>query len=187
MSSWAEKANVCWLFSLTLLCSFDGDNGAMNMSWSRHSKFPHPANKDSSHNLLFFHYQVLFNALQGIKLEHTTHQITKFANQKHIFCQIWSDSRRVVLVWFWFDVILLAVCTGKSGWKSDYLPHHAFPIFSCFDWREPLETFFWYIGTASLANGDDEKHKNCKGENSVVYKLFSYSLREFPCSVWLFS
>ena len=25
--------------------------------------------------------------------------------------------------------------------------------------------------------------KNGKGENSVVYKLFSYSLREFPCSL----
>ena len=82
----------------------------MNMSWSRHSKFPHPANKDSSPNLLFFHYQVLFNALQGIKLEHTTQQITKFANKKH---SCW-----VVLVWFWFDVILLAVCTGNSGWVT---------------------------------------------------------------------
>ena len=80
--------------------------------------------------------------------------------------------------WSWFmlspvaglilvDVILLAVVCGKSGWKSYYLPHHTFPIFSCYGWREPLQCtgtryswtdpFFPFL--VSLATGDDEKHK----------------------------
>ena len=63
------------------------------MSWSGLSKFPHPANIETSPNLLFFHYQLLFTALRGIKLENTSQQ-----EQQIILCQIEVDSCRVVLL-----------------------------------------------------------------------------------------